>query len=152
VEDRINASIRLAFAYFTLSALLTCIFVVLAPGYISYKQMIFSTSIAGGKWALQIVLAFFVLNEKKWEFVKNIGFVCFAGSCLLIPYIFLSWMKIEDSMQFFTASLAAAVILMIILYRRAVLKTGISMGWWVCWLACLAVAISLQLTLVFHLL
>jgi hypothetical protein len=38
---------------------------------------------------------------------------------------------------------------MIILYRNAVVKSEIAMGWWYFWLFCLAIAISLQLTVVF---
>jgi len=40
---------------------------------------------------------------------------------------------------------------MILLYRNAVLKSQVSLGWWYFWLCCLALAISLQLTVVFKL-
>jgi hypothetical protein len=38
---------------------------------------------------------------------------------------------------------------MIALYYQAVKKTGLSLKWWAGWLVCLAVAITLQLTVVF---
>jgi hypothetical protein len=150
MDQRQYNLLKLALAYFILSAVITWLFIVLAPGYISYEQMLLSNAIAGGKWGLQIMLGFFLLRDKRWGFIKNIGFVCFAGSCMLIPYILLSWLQVTNSMKLFTASLILAVALMIILYRRAVLKTGIGMGWWWFMMLCIGIAVSLQLTLVFH--
>jgi len=145
-----SKNIILFLVYFLISTLLTCWFVILCPLYISKQQMLLSTGIAGGKWMIQILLALVFLKDKSYLFLKNIGFVCLTGSCILIPYIFSARLGISNSGEFFFASLITSVITMILLYYRAVKITGISLGWWFTWLGCLAIAVSLQLTVVFH--
>ncbi len=71
--------------YFFISTLLTWCFVILSPLYISSNQMLLSTCIAGGKWTLQILLAYFILKDKKWLYIKNLAGVCLIGSIVLIP-------------------------------------------------------------------
>jgi hypothetical protein len=141
----------LFFLYFLLSAVLTWGFVIVSPVYISDEQLWLSSGIAGGKWLLQIVPAVFLLKEKTLKFLRNIGFVCFVGSCLLVPYIVLSLLGIANDAGFFAGSLAVCVLTMIALYFRAVRKTGISVYWFLFWLLCLATAVTLQLTVVFQL-
>lgn len=136
--------------YFTLSGLLTWWFIIVCPLYISQEQMLLSTSIAGAKWSIQIILGLLFLKEKAWPFVKNIGFVCFIGSCILIPYIILSITGISNSGSFFLGSLIVAVIIMVFSYLRILKKLLLPIKWWIYWLICLAIAISLQLTVVFH--
>jgi hypothetical protein len=135
--------------YFALSTVLTWWFVAASPLYISQEQMILSTAVAGGKWGIQILSALVFLKEKKWAFLKNIGFVCFVGSCILLPYILFSISKIADDSNFFLGSLAASVAVMVVLYFRAIRISTVSLQWWFFWLVCLAMAISLQLTVVF---
>lgn len=139
-----------AFIYFTNSTLFTWWFVFVSPLYISDEQMILSTSVAGGKWAIQIIGAFLLLGEKKWLFIKNIGFVCFIGSCILSPYVLLSVTGVTASAPFFIGSLIISVAVMIGLYYRAIKLSEVKINWWYFWLACLAIAVSLQLTVVFH--
>jgi hypothetical protein len=139
-----------ASVYFVLSTLLTWWFVILCPVYVSNEQMILSTSIAGGKWAMQIVLALALLRSKSWLFIKEISFVCFVGSCILVPYIVLAFSGIQDAPEFFFGSLIVSVLTMIVLYYRGIKAVNISMLWWYFWLVCLCIAISLQLTVVFH--
>ena len=98
----------------------------------------------------KIIIAFLFLKEKKWEFIKNIGWVCLAGSLVLIPYIISAKMQWAADSNFFIGSLFAAVVLMIWRYYKAVVKTGVSIKYWYFWLVCLAAAITLQLTVVFH--
>lgn len=136
--------------YFILSAILTWLFIILCPVYVSTRQMLLSTSIAGGKWMIQIVLGLALLKDKSFIFLKKIGFVCLTGSVILIPYIISATLKISNSSAFFFGSLIAAVIAMIILYFKAVNQTEISIKWWWFWLICLATAIFLQLTIVFN--
>jgi hypothetical protein len=112
--------------------------------------MILSTIIAGAKWGLQILLAIIFLKGKRWEFIKNIGFVCFTGSLILIPYIILRIMHWANNAIYFWGSLVIAVLAMIMLYYRAVKLLGVSITYWFFWLLCLIIAISLQLTIVFH--
>ena len=136
--------------YFFLSAILTWLFIILCPVYVSTRQMLLSTAIAGGKWMIQIVLGLALLKDKSFIFLKKIGLVCFTGSVLLIPYILTASLKISNSSEFFFGSLIAAVIAMIILYYKAVKQIEITIIWWWFWLICLATAIFLQLTIVFE--
>jgi len=136
--------------YFTLSALFTWWFVAVSPLYISQEQMLLSTAVAGGKWGIQILLALLFLQIKSWTFIKNIGKVCLIGSCILLPYVVLSLLNIASNATFFIASLAASVIVMIFYYYRATKQSGVEIKWWFLWLACLAIAITLQLTVVFR--
>ncbi|MEI7803657.1 MAG: hypothetical protein WCI97_13465 [Bacteroidota bacterium] len=122
----------------------------MSPLYSSNEQMFLSTSIAGAKWAIQIAAALIFLKEKSFLFLRKIGFVCFVGSCCLIPFTVLVNTGIGDATVFFVCSLLLTVTVMIVLYYRAVNQIGISLFWWLGWLGCLAVAIALQLTVVFH--
>lgn len=142
----------LALVYFVLSTLFTWWFVAVSPLYISQEQMLLSTAIAGGKWAIQILLAALFLKSTRWVFIKNIGRVCFIGSCILLPYVLLSVMNIASDANFFVGSLVASVLVMICFYYKAILQSGVDIRWWFFWLACLATAITLQLTVVFHIL
>ena len=137
-------------AYFALSTLFTWWFIVVSPLYISSEQMLLSTAVAGGKWAIQIIGALLLLREKRWVFIKNIGFVCLIGSCLLLPYVILGTTDFISSAPFFVGSLIASVATMIAFYYRAIKQSGVKTTWWYFWLICLAVAVSLQLTVVFH--
>lgn len=143
-------NLSLIFLYFTLSTLITWWFIAVSPLYISLEQMLWSCGIAGGKWTIQLIAAFLLLKEKKWDFFRNIGWVCLVGSMLLLPYCISASFNWMANAAFFIGSLVAAVVAMIFLYYRAVKQVNISLFWWVAWLSCLAVAISLQLTVVFH--
>ena len=136
--------------YFFISAILTWLFIILCPVYVSSRQMLLSTAIAGGKWMIQIIMGLSLLKDKSFIFLKKIGFVCFTGSVILVPYIVSSSLGIANAPAFFFGSLIAAVIIMIILYYNAVQQMEIALKWWWFWLACLATAIFLQLTIVFN--
>lgn len=140
----------ISFIYFALATLFTLGFVILCPLYISTNQMLLSTSIAGAKWLIQILAALVFLKEKSLLFIRKIGFVCFIGSCILIPYIFFAATGISNAPWFFFVSLVVSVVVMIFYYYRAVRQIHLSLKWWFGWLLCLAAAISLQLTVVFH--
>ena len=115
--------------------------------YFSQDKMLLSCAIAGAKWGIQIAAAFLFLADKKWLFIKRIGFTCFVGSCILLPYCFFDNVRSID--KSFLASLIIAVLIMIVMYYKAVLQTAISAKWFWGWIACLAIAISLQLFVVF---
>jgi len=142
--------ISLAIVYFFLSTVLTWWFVAVSPLYISEEQKYLSTAVAGGKWGIQIMLAIALLGEKRWVFIKEIGFVCLVGSCVLIPYATLSSFGLISNAPFFVGSLAAAIVAMIYLYHRATKRSEVALRWWYFWLVCLATAVSLQLTVVFQ--
>ncbi len=144
-----NKKISRAIIYFILSAVITWWFVAVCPLYSSLQQKLLSTGIAGAKWSLQIALAFFFLRNIKWDFIKNIGATCLAGSVILLPYaVFATWSN-YNSATFFISSLLIAVAVMIVLYFRNVKNTGVSISWFWGWIICLAIAITLQLTVVF---
>lgn len=138
--------------YFTLSTVITWWFIVVSPLYISVEQMLWSCGIAGGKWMLQLMAAFVFLKEKKWDFMRRIGFVCLIGSLILVPYCVAASFHLTDQANFFAGSLIVAVLVMIFLYYQAVRQMKINLFWWIGWLICLAIAISLQLTVVFNVL
>ncbi len=143
-------NILLFILYFALSAVLTWMFVVLCPLYISQEQMLLSTFIAGGKWGIQIILALLFLKENALPFLRKIGFVCLIGSMILIPFIISAYFGFNNSGEFFFASLIVAVAVMIVAYYHSVKDLELPIKWWIFWLTCLAIAITLQLTVVFH--
>ena len=143
-------NILLFLLYFALSAVLTWMFVVLCPLYISQEQMLLSTFIAGGKWGIQIFLALLFLKDKSFLFLRKIGFVCLLGSLILIPFIISAYFGFNNSGEFFFGTLIVAVVVMILAYYYAVKDLELPIKWWIFWLACLAIAITLQLAVVFH--
>jgi hypothetical protein len=147
-----NRDLRQAILYFTISTAITWWFVILSPLYGSTEQMLLSTSIAGGKWAIQLGLGLIFLKEKRYRFLREIGYVCLIGSLLLLPYVLSASMNLANAAEFFTGSLILAVLVMIYLYFKAIRSVQISIMWWVFWLFCLSIAISLQLTVVFKVL
>ena len=78
--------VYMALLYFLISGIITWWFVDVCPLYSDTNQKLLSTGIAGAKWGLQIVVAYFLLSNKKWSFIKNIGSTCLVGSVLLLPY------------------------------------------------------------------
>lgn len=144
-------NILLAVFYFVTSTFITWWFIDEGKLlYLSQSAMILSCAIAGGKWGIQIAAALFFLNEKKWEFIRQIGFVCFVGSCILIPYCVFVFVK--QLYVSFAFSLIFSVLAMMIMYYKAVVKTKVSLKWFWGWLLCLAIAISLQLLVIFKML
>lgn len=136
--------------YFLFSSVLTWLFVAYSPLYISREQMLLSTLVAGGKWAIQIILGVLFLKEKALAFLRKIGFVCLIGSLILVPFIISAAANWSDSGTFFFGSLVVAVLAIIYSYFRAVKSVKVGIKWWYFWLFCLSIAITLQLTVVFH--
>lgn len=146
----LDKKITLAIVYFSLSTLITWGFIEASPLYTSMQQKLLSCGIAGAKWSLQIAAALLFLKEKKWLFLKNIGLTCFFGSMILLPYAILSFGFGISSTGFFIGSLLLAVAVMILMYAFSVKATGLKIYWWLAWLCCLAIAVTLQLTAVFN--
>lgn len=136
---------------FILSAVLTGIFITNKFWlYSSVNAMILSGCIAATKWIVQIVLALVSLREKKWLFISRIATVCLTGSIALFVYYLPAIIPVPVSgFTLFSSSIALSVVIMIWLYYKAVVKTNLSLKWFGMWLACLAIAITLQLTVVF---
>lgn len=142
--------ILVAFICFLLSTIITWWFIVAGkPLYQDSNKMLVSCSIAGAKWAIQIGMALLFLKEKCWSFIKHISIVCLAGSLVLLPFCIPAIQRILG-LNGFLFSLVACVVLMIALYYSSVRKAGVSIKWFWGWSCCLAIAISLQLTVVFH--
>lgn len=141
--------IYLALLYFFLSTVITWWFVDVFPLYESLQQKLLSTGIAGAKWGLQIIAAYIFLTEKKWDFLKSIGSTCLVGSVILLPYAIAATFSDQNGTTFFITSLLVAVAAMIILYFLSVQKLALHKKWFWGWILCLAIAITLQLTLVF---
>jgi len=140
----------LAILYFLLSTLITAVFIGEKDSlYESGRQMLLSAWIAGAKWGIQLLAAFFFMGRKKYEFMRRMGFVCMIGSVMLVAVFLLSRFSIPIYLQFIIP-LIASVIIMLILYYRAVKQTGLGLRWFFGWVACLVAAIFLQLTIVFH--
>ena len=144
-----SRKIYVAIIYFLLSTIITWWFVDVCPLYTGLHQKLLSTSIAGAKWGLQIGAAYFFLSNKKWDFIKSIGFTCLVGSVILLPYAVAASLGHVNSAAFFITSLLIAVAVMIILYFLNVQKLGLPKKWFWGWIVCLAIAITLQLTVVF---
>ena len=149
-EESNKNSIKLSIIYFTLSSIITWWFIAVSPVYVSLFQKLLSCNIAGAKWSIQIVAAFVFLQNRKWEFIKNIGFTCLIGSLLLIPYSLSSSIGKYNESSFFIGSLLLSVATMVVSYFLSVKKTGLPTLWWGGWLFCLAIAIALQLKVVFN--
>lgn len=145
----ISRKIYLTLLYFFLSTLITWWFVDVCPLYTGLQQKLLSTGIAGAKWSLQIVAAYFFLAEKKWDFLKNMGVTCLVGSVILLPYAIAATVSNINGATFFVGSLLTAVAVMIVLYFLNVQKLGLPKKWFWGWICCLAIAITLQLTVVF---
>jgi hypothetical protein len=138
-----------AIIYFTLSTIITWWFIQECPLYNSMQQKLLSCGIAGAKWGIQIIAALMLLKQKKWIFIKNIGFTCLVGSLILLPYCIVARFLGLNGSDFFTVSLLLAIAVMIFMYALGTKSAGVDIKWWLFWLLCLALAIFLQLRLVF---
>ncbi|HMD00644.1 MAG TPA: hypothetical protein VKH37_10845 [Ferruginibacter sp.] len=145
-----NRNIFLALMYFLFSTAITWWFIQASPLYTSTQQKMLSCGIAGAKWSIQILAALIFLKEKRWMFIKDIGLTCFIGSMILLPFCILSAAFGINGSSFFVMSLLVAVAVMILMYAISVRHARLHIRWWLGWMLCLAIAISLQLTIVFH--
>ena len=148
-NDNIKNGLKAASCFF-IATIITMWFIIASPLYISRSQMMLSGIIAGGKWLLQIIAAFIFLENKKWLFIKHIAATCLLGSLILLPYSISSVLQLNISNEFFIGSLIIAVLVMIASYYKNIKKSDVAINWWIGWLLCLAVAITLQLTVVFQ--
>ena len=148
-HNRPASDILIALACFIASFAITARFVYDgSEHYSSDDSMMLSTVIAGTKWGLQIIAAFLFLGIKKWAFIRRISVVCLVGSVALLPYCMLE--SQQEKENYFFGSLILSVLIMIPLYYMAVQKMKISLLWFIGWFTCLAIAIMLQLVVVFQ--
>lgn len=130
---------------FLLSTLLTIAFIVRYDRYPSPGVMALSGSIAGGKWALQILLGYLLLGEKRWLYIVQLATTCLIGSLVLIPFS-----SFGGGPSFFFGSLVASVLIMAIDIRMRLWQIKLATRWYLLWLGLLAVAVTLQLTVAFR--
>ena len=146
-----NKDAAFAVLYFLLATVISAMFI--ASNYWLYRNdnaMILSGNIAGAKWLIQIVAALFLLKELKWIFIRLIGFVCFIGSVVLLVYYIFNFLPLPlGTFSRFIFSIGRIVLVMIGMYYNAVKKTGLSIAWFLGWIVCLAIAILLQMFVVF---
>ncbi|ABG59824.1 hypothetical protein [Cytophaga hutchinsonii] len=147
--DSNEKNVQRAALYFFLSTVITWYFIEWSPVYIDVNQKILSCCIAGAKWNIQMIAALIFMDERRWLFLKNIGKTCLMGSLILIPYSISCLLGMESGIVFFAGSLCASVTAMIVSYYIHVKNMHIGFLWFAGWLLCLAVAVSLQLALVF---
>lgn len=132
---------------FALSTLITAIFIRAYGGYVSKETMILSGTIAGGKWAVQIALGWVLLREKRWIYIRELSLTCLIGSFVLLPFALSS-----GSANYFFGSLLASICAMAISIVVRLRSAGFPWQWPVLWFLILFVAVTLQLTIVFHIL
>lgn len=107
--------------------------------------MILSGSIASGKWAIQIITGALILGEKRWIYISQLAGTCLIGSITLLPYAILS-----GGPGFFFGSLGASIFAMSICILIGLPRIALSWHWGALWFILLAIAVSLQITVVFH--
>ncbi len=151
IESSNRSNIKFAALYFLLSTIITWWFIEVSPLYTSTGQKLLSCAIAGAKWNIQMLAAVIFLQEKKWIFLKNIGFTCLLGSVILLPYSIGSFISKDNDGSFFIISLIVSVAAMVFSYYRSVKKSDVGTHWFAGWLLCLAIAITLQLKVIFNL-
>lgn len=132
---------------FALSTLITALFIRAYDGYVSQETMILSGSIAGGKWAIQIALGWLLLGEKRWIYFRALAVTCLIGSLVLIPFAVTS-----GAAAYFFDSLLASICAMGITIILALKSIGFPWQWSALWFFLLSIAVTLQLTIVFHIL
>jgi hypothetical protein len=150
LEKSEQNNIRTTILYFSIATLITWWFIAVSPVYDSLGQKLLSCAIASVKWSIQIVAAFWFLENKKWAFIKNISYTCLIGSLVLLPYSVSSSFGKYNGSDFFLGSLVISVATIVVSYLSSVRKSGIGKHWWAGWLFCLAIAIAAQLKVVFN--
>ena len=125
--------------------ILTGLFIRAYGGYVSKEIMLLSGAIAGGKWAIQILAGFFLLDDRKWDYIRQLADTCLIGSLVLLPFAILA-----GGAAFFFGSLLACILVMSVHIVICLKSGGFSWRWPTLWLALLVIAVSLQLTVVFH--
>jgi hypothetical protein len=150
-EETEKNNIKFSLIYFSISTIITMWFIAVSPEYTSIGQKFLSCSIAGAKWGIQILAAFYFLQDKKWDFIKNISRTCLIGSIILLPYSLIGSFGMFNESTYFLVSLVLSVAVMTVSYFFSVRKSGLARSWWAGWLFTLAVAIVLQLKVVFNL-
>lgn len=134
----------IAIIYFAVSGLVTAWFIEQKFGYLaSPLTILFSNFVSVFKWAVMVTAAILLLGGNKWIFIRRVGFACFAGTCMLLT-IFITRRFHIDSWQQFTYPVFLALFVMTLLCLAAVLRTGLSIKWFVGWLICLGMGIVLQ--------
>ncbi len=139
----------LALFYFAIATVFTGWFIASSPYPIGKEQFMWANLISFSRWGIQILAALLLLREERWTFIKNIGTVYIIGASLLLPFVILHHLKLSHDLNLFTGSQLLSILVMVILYHRAVQLSHLKLIWWLAWIACQIIAILLQVTVVF---
>jgi hypothetical protein len=131
---------------FTLSILITGLFIRAYDGYVSPESMLLSGSVASAKWAIQMFAGLCLLGEKRWLYSRELATACLIGSLTLLPFALFS-----GGPTFFFGSLLFCILTMGLVICLRLSCIGLSWYWKALWFILLACAVSLQLTVVFDL-
>ena len=142
---RDRRTIALIAGGFFLSTAFTLAFIVRYDHYPSPAIMVLSGTIASAKWLIQIVVGYINLREKRWIYIRQLASTCLTGSTVLLPFAFFG-----GSAGFFFGSLVAAILIMAVDIFRRLTLSRFPIKWFLLWLGLLGVAVTLQVTVVFH--
>ncbi|WP_413669378.1 hypothetical protein ACEN9X_05105 [Mucilaginibacter sp. Mucisp86] len=140
-----------AIIYFAVSVMITAWFIEQKFGYVVIPDIILlSNIVAAIKWVIITIAAMVLLKENKWIFIRRIAFACLAGSCTMFSTYAFRFLPVS-SWQQFTYALTFALLVMTVLFFKAVTDTRLSVKWFAAWLAIVIISVILQIKVVFHL-
>jgi len=145
-----SASTKAIF-YFIASMIITFLFISANPVYNTFSFQILAFGIAATVWGIQVAGAFLLLKEKKYDFLRQAGKVCFWGSASLLVSVLLNYfIRPSSNVQLLISAcnVLASVLLMAILFSLFLKKMRLSYSWMILWLLCLCLAVPLQAKLV----
>lgn len=147
----VNRNIFYAVLYFLSAAMITSFFI--AGKFWLYSDvptMLSSGVVTVAVWLMQVIIALILLRTEKWEFIKRVGFVSLIGSATLYLYYLFAFLPIAISgFSQFVVSVGCSVIIMIVMYYKAVQKMKLSFSWFWGWMICLTMAIMVQAKFIF---
>ncbi|HEX8332624.1 MAG TPA: hypothetical protein VF622_08370 [Segetibacter sp.] len=141
----------LAILYFTLSIIVTYVFIDCNPVYNSFDFQLTALTIAAIVWGIQVAGAFIYLKALKYAFLREAGKVCFLGSVSLMASVLINYFftfSVDVQLRISAANILITVILMAILFAKFLKILRLPFTWLVVWLICLCIAVPLQAKLV----
>ena len=142
---------HLAILYFTLSIIVTYVFIDSNPVYNTKRFKIVALTIASIVWGIQVAGAFIFLSNRKYIFLREAGNVCFWGSVSLMASVLVNHLaefSTETELKISGANVLLSVILMSILFAKFIKRLQLTYYWLIIWLLCLCIAVPLQAKLV----
>ena len=141
----------LAILYFTLSIIVTYVFIDCNPVYNSIRFQLTALTIAAIVWGIQAAGAFIYLKALKYVFLREAGKVCFWGSVSLMASVLINYFftfSADVQLRISAANILISVIVMAILFARFLKRLRLPLTWLVIWLISLCIAVPVQAKLV----